>query len=255
MKRRILFLTLLLGISVDSFSQLELGISAGYNHSTMDIRRREFHDFGISGNDNFNFGIFLGKNLNEVVKIKFGLKYFEKGFTQDMFDSYIHPYWQGDTAVTINVTTRNIDIPFMVETKINFIDFYFKFSTGAYFGIGLNGDLGIESEFRSSGFENEYDDWSYSYETSIGWAKSSETSLSYDSRLTRGVSLKESDYSRIRRVDYGVILGFGFGYKMIELKLDYYYGLRNLMFESYKHETTRNTNLDISLIYSIKLKD
>ena len=242
MKKGILFFTVLICFSVKGFSQLEIGVSAGHNYSNLEIQRKYVNDFGIKGIDNWSFGVFLSKQRNEVVSYKLGLKYFEKGFTQNLTPGVPVDL---DTIMNLKFNTKYIDIPFTIDTKINLIDFYFVFSTGVYLGYGLSGEVGIESRHQ---------DWVYSYTTSIGWKKSP-YDIIYDSRNTPGFNLNSANYSGFHRLDYGVVFGFGFGYKMIELKLDYYYGLRNLMIEYSMYETTRNMNLDLSLNYKFKLRE
>ena len=242
MKRKILIFIVFICFSIKGFSQFEIGISAGHNYSKTEIQRKYVNDFGMKGIDNWNFGVFITKQRNEAISFKLGLNYFEKGFEQNLTPGMPVDL---DTAMSLTFNTKYLDIPFTIDTKINIMDFYFVFTTGAYLGVGLSGEVGIESRHQ---------DWVYTYETSVGWTKSSDE-IYYDSRNTPDYNLTSADYSGLHRLDYGAILGIGFGYKMIELKVDYYYGLRNLMIEYSMYEVTRNRNLDISLNYKFKLKE
>lgn len=227
MKKSIFFLAFI-SITICSFGQFSIGVSAGPNLSTMFISLRDLSTFRIKPAFGFNANLVTEYKLNPTISLWSGLSISQKGFNQ-----HIKYYYRPDVDSTAEMKSKltYLEIPLYLKFNTNLKETNFFYGIGPYISFGLHGKITTEITGRNNA----------TYEDIIKWDKSTDY-LTSDLVETYG-------YSKLKRFDFGIGTLVGVKHNNFMLTASYKYGLHNFMWEYFQDEKMSNSCLSLSVGY------
>ena len=232
-KKFILGIVCALGF-LSSNAQIQLGVTGGADYTTMNVRSEFQNVLGVKGTSSYHFGIASKYSVNENVCLAADLLFAKKGFQQS------DRQYGTDSLTNFDVSLYYIELPVLMEFKVKFKKMNVLFGIGPYVSYGIGGNVKLDITSPSTNL---------SYTEKIRWDK-------YNSDPTNvGESIVyDYGYSKIKRLDYGVVTRFGIEFNSFILSAEYKYGIANLMWEFRKYERMNNQSIGLSLVYLLKAK-
>jgi hypothetical protein len=227
MKKSIIFCVLIC-ITIFSYGQFSIGISAGSNLSTMSVYRRDLNTFRINPVLGYNVNLIAQYKLNASLALWSGLTINQKGFNQHI-KYYYRPGLDSIADMTTRLTYLELPVYLISNANLNQTNLFYGF--GPYLSYGLHGKITTDITGRND----------VSITDNMKWNKS------YD--YVKSDLVKSYGYTNLKRLDFGIGTMAGITVRNFMLTASYKYGLSNIMWEYFQDEKMANSSLSISIGY------
>jgi hypothetical protein len=235
MKKLIISTSIGISLSVSTFAQLSLGISCGYDYSTMNVKLNSEKSFGIKGVPAYHIGLDVKHPVNQNFSLASGIYLLKKGFNQKITNHLV----LSDSTTKFNVSMYCLEVPVLAEFKSSFEKFNVLFGVGPYFSYALGGKIGLNVKSPSN---------TINYEEDLPFSKNFDMNPTAEENI-----INESGYGGLKRFDYGAMVRLGVQYKSVILSAEYKYGIKNLMWEYGMNEKINTQSLGLSMTYLFSL--
>ncbi len=241
--RKAFFAVVLLAMAVSVSAQLNFGVKAGFNASTITGLKDIYNEPGIDYSNNYKPGFHIGVAAQYMFAPQMGI---ETGLYYSMLGSKEEYKWTEDGLDYKNTETTN---PSYLQLPISFIykfevgqDLYLYPSLGIYLGYGIAGKYKNEIEAKGSGQGGGSAEIERNY---FGKDK-----FSGDLNVFSDIIGDNPETESINRFDMGMTAGLNLQYSNFVFSLGYDYGFAKVNKQSIDgFDDGHNSNFKVSIGY------